>query len=165
MRNKMCLSVILSVVCVVGCGGPVDENSHKIAQWAIDAGGKLTIADHTLNFSSMEDLPADAFGITGVDLQGTKIKNEDLEQLVELKSIRYLGLHSTTIDDAAISTIVKLKSLERLELSNTLITDKGLKQLDGLPKLRKLYISNTAATQEGVDALKKKLQNCEVMYF
>jgi Leucine-rich repeat (LRR) protein len=76
-------------------------------------------------------------GLTGLDLQGTRITDAGVESLARLAQLTTLSLARTAISDKAVLALARLKRLERLDLSDTQVTPDALDRLRTLlPKCR-----------------------------
>ena len=65
-----------------------------------------------------------------LDLSGTKITDEGLEQLESLSSLEELKLDNTSIGDTGMEYVAKIPNLKRLFIGDTKVSDAGLKQLE-----------------------------------
>jgi hypothetical protein len=124
-----------------------------------------------------------------LNLSNTKITDAGLEQITKLERIKFLYLFNTEITDAGVAHLKELPRLEVLCLDRTQITDVGLKTLEELPRLERLHVHSRAPitdagleslkkhtrlfelrvggpniTEQGVEALRKALPNCQVVY-
>jgi hypothetical protein len=71
--------------------------------------------------------------IVGVDLRFARIADEEVKQLLELKSLQALDLSNNQfLTDAGLSELKEFRDLRTLNLDYTRITDKGLKELKGI---------------------------------
>ena len=142
-----------------GCsGGDTPESSSAAAQWVLQIGGKLHVAGKTQEMKSSGDLPAEPFRIEKITLNDTKVKDDDLEKLAGLKSLRSLSLYRTDVGDNALAHVAAIPNLEELELSYTRVTDQGLPRLKDLRRLNKLYLygTNATVTDDGVKSLQQE---------
>jgi hypothetical protein len=64
-----------------------------------------------------------------VDLNGTKINDNDLKRLIVLKKLKALNLNNTNITDEAIPIINEMKTLIDIQVNGTKITNEGWKKL------------------------------------
>ncbi len=104
----------------------------------------------------------DMKNLQSLDLSGTAVTDADLQQLGNLNGLQSLTLWNTTITDAGLGHLKDLKALKWLDLSGTVVTDKGLELLKGLNNLQKLHVEKTKVTGAGSDSLKKSLPNCGI---
>jgi hypothetical protein len=87
----------------------------------------------------------------------------DLDELCELRSLRYLVLPNTAITDNGVRTVSKLKWLTLLTLHRSSITDRGLRHLESMSNLRVLHLVECLnITDEGVARLQRALPNCVI---
>ncbi len=119
-------------------------------------------------------------------LDSTNLTDAGLEQLSTMDSLKRISITRTKVTDAGMATLGSMRQLEVLSLEGTTITDVGVTSLAVLPKLRELDVSNSSVTDAGmarfaecrsleklmlrgtkvsgeaVEALQKRLPNCEV---
>jgi len=119
------------------------EEQEKTISEIQNSGGKVIIDEKS------PDKP-----VIGVDLYGTKVTDNELEQLKELTQLQTLALLGNQVTDAGVQHLIGLTQLQTLNLARTQVTDAGLAQLKGLTKLRMLYLSNTQVTDSGLEHLK-----------
>lgn len=100
--------------------------------------------------------------IAWLNLANTKITDDGLAQLEELKNLRRLHLEKTAIGDAGLAHLKGLSELRYLNLYGTKVTDAGLANLKGLANLEKLYLWQTAVTDAGAADLQKALPNLQI---
>lgn len=96
---------------------------------------------------------AKAPSLEELDLSHTRVTDEGLPHLEDLRHLRTLDLPVTSISDAGLKHIGKLTSLEKLSLGATRISDAGLAHLENLNRLRELDISWTPVTDAGLARL------------
>lgn len=157
--------VVLIVCLATGCGSPPsDEASVRVSHWAVEHGGKVTVAGKTRELERTDQLPQPPFAIEKVVFNGTKLTDDELIELNlhELSRLKNLGLHSTHITDEGLDAIVKIGTLTDLELSNTEITDAGLAKLGDMRQLKTLYLYNNAITPDAVGRLQTRLPDCKI---
>ncbi len=75
-----------------------------------------------------------------------------------------LKLNSTRVADEDLVQLPDIKNLKRIDLQSTAITDAGLKYLEPVSSLTFVDVSATGVTEEGVERLRKALPNVEVRY-
>ena len=150
----------------VGCSGGSDppESSSAAAQWVLQLGGKLHVAGKKQEMKSSGDLPSGPYQIEKISLNETKVKDDDLEKLAGLNSLRSLSLYRTEVGDNALTHIAAIPNLEELELSYTRVTDQGLLRLKDLKRLNKLHLYGTsgAVTDDGVKNLQQECPKLKV---
>jgi len=100
--------------------------------------------------------------IASLNLARTKVTDDGLKSIENLKNLRRLHLENTKIGDAGLSHLKNLSNLEYLNLYATHVTDSGLSELEGLKNLRALYLWQTKVTPDGAEKLKKALPQCQV---
>jgi len=102
-------------------------------------------------------------------LNKTKVRGRDalskLSKLTELKDVRLEGL---LITDDDLNGLIECRSVEKIWLRDNRITDKGLEILAQMKWLRELGLAydnpETAITPAGVEHLRKALPNCNIVY-
>jgi hypothetical protein len=97
-----------------------------------------------------------------LNLARTKVSDDGLKAVENLKNLRRLHLENTKITDAGLTHLKNLTNLEYLNLYGTQVTDSGVSELEGLKNLRALYLWQTKVTPDGVEKLKKALPQCQV---
>ena len=129
--------------------------------------------------------------LQNLQLSGGSISDADLEAITHLKHLRTLQFKSCNLNisgftildslpslkflrtrgcefaDVAsiVKTISSLTRLATLDLNGNLqVTDRELHHLHSLTKLSGIDLTGTSITPAGVDALKKALPNCNVIY-
>jgi len=101
--------------------------------------------------------------VQSVVLGGPRVNDSHLMHLIGLTNLTALNLKDTQISDAGLEYVSELTKLKTLNLSGTKVSNNGLKHLRSLAYLEVLDLSNTSVTSEGCSALKKVLQDCEIM--
>jgi serine/threonine protein kinase len=146
---------------------------------ALALAGKVTYraGNRDAEIRSKNELPAEAFHLTGIDLSDTgandadlarlgavpeldflrlsrtQVGNGGLAHLSGLGSLRVLALDSTRVSDAGLAHLSKLTGLVDLELSNTSVTDAGLAHLEKLTGMQVLNLGRTRVTDAGLAQL------------
>ncbi len=156
--------LFLFLAITVGCSSEEKPTSTdlRFAEVILEKGGKFTI-DNLREIKRLDQLPERDFEITGVDFNGTKINDVDLEAISGLRNIQVLGLHSTFITDQSMLAIKNFSKLKELEISYTQITNESVQYLIQLKNLKKLFISGTEIIDDGLGRLKTELPNCKLI--
>lgn len=76
-------------------------------------------------------------------------------------AVQYLQLSASRVTNDSLAHLAHLTGLRVLWLYDTRISDTGLVHLHGLAGLRVLNLRSTLASRGGIDALQKKLPQCE----
>jgi Ran GTPase-activating protein (RanGAP) involved in mRNA processing and transport len=121
--------------------------------------------------------------LTTLDLSETKVGDEAMVAIGQLKKLEDLNLWHTRITDAGLAHLVdlplkrlnlddiydvtdgsiehisKMKGLEFLHLGKTGVTDEALQGLVGLNQLRELRLDNTVVSKKAVEQLKAACPN------
>jgi len=95
----------------------------------------------------------DQGGVRAVELQYTKLKDEDLVHLKGLPRLEVVNLTFTRVTDDGLEHLKELKTLKLVNLDETRITDEGLKHLAALPRLEVLSLNATQITSAGLEHL------------
>jgi len=123
---------------------------RDIAEWAIRRGGRVILEGSRAPYSDMLSLPPGEIHITGIDLVGTLINADELEQISTLTDLKELHLPGPSWNPASgsrldanaqLKFIAGLKNLEKLSfslhfLTNVNVQDKGIDLLTGVTNLR-----------------------------
>ena len=90
-----------------------------------------------------------------LDLDNTKLVDDDLKHVQGFKKLRILSLQENPITDAGLKHIKGLTTLENLALTKTKVTGKGLDSIAGMTKLQTLNLSHCNIGDEGLKNLVK----------
>lgn len=91
-----------------------------------------------------------AHRLSVVNLDGSRVSDDDLKHFEGIKSLRRLYLNGTSITAAGMTHLRGLPNLEILELRETGLGDSGLAHLEDLSSLRSLYLSETRVGDAGL---------------
>jgi hypothetical protein len=97
-----------------------------------------------------DDFFADA---KSVDLSGTEVRDDDLQDLDELPDLEFLGLNGTRITDGGLVHVGELRRLRMLGLTSSAISDAGLSHLRGLTRIEMLFIAYNPISDAGIEKL------------
>ncbi|MEM9942160.1 MAG: hypothetical protein AAF939_11285 [Planctomycetota bacterium] len=97
-----------------------------------------------------------------LNLANTEITDEGLGAIASLPLTK-LHLEKTKIGDEGLKHLLNMKQLEYLNLYDTQVTDQGIQQLEKLPSLKKLYVWKSKVTPVGMDQLKKAKPDLEIV--
>jgi hypothetical protein len=100
--------------------------------------------------------------VVGIQCGRTAAGDAHVALIAEYPSLRAVGLQHTRITDKALSYFKKLPHLESLDLVGTSITDAGLAHLVDITWLEFLHLEGTHLTKPAVEALRRRLPNCEI---
>ncbi|MEM6365455.1 MAG: hypothetical protein AAF745_13595 [Planctomycetota bacterium] len=95
---------------------------------------------------SFQQLP----GLLDVAINGNKITDECINDLVKIRHLRSLNLSSTTISPAGISKLRASTTLQHLTLYGGSVTDEHLVGLTGFPNLQSLQIIRAPISDNGL---------------
>jgi eukaryotic-like serine/threonine-protein kinase len=145
---------------------PSTDLDRAVAQWALaEMGGAVTIsvADETRTVKNADDLPQEAFRLTGLDLMNKKqVADASLQRLQGLKHLGDLEISGTSITDAGIEKFQDLDTLWKLQLNYTSVTNDGLKRVGQLKNLRELWLAGNPVDDSGLEHL-RNLTNLQVL--
>ncbi|MFT5413299.1 MAG: hypothetical protein ACI9NC_006053 [Verrucomicrobiales bacterium] len=110
-------------------------------------------SDLTAGDQRLANLASLAENVHSLDLNRTKITDDDLKILSGMSNLRILHLQRTKITDAALPHLSGLGQLESLNLYNTKVSDAGLPELKKLTSLQKIYLWSTQVTPDGAREL------------
>jgi Leucine-rich repeat (LRR) protein len=91
--------------------------------------------------------------LSSLVLNSNPITAAGLRRIEGLKQIADLHLAETEVSDAGLDSVAKLPKLSILNLSKTKVTDEGLKKLQSLPELANLLLDETAVTDAGLKTI------------
>jgi Leucine-rich repeat (LRR) protein len=100
---------------------------------------------------------------TQADLMFERIRDDDLEFLVDFASLHHLHLNQAPISDQGLVHLRGLRNLDSLNLWGTPVGDAGLAHLEGLGNLRELLLVGTRVTDAGLEHL-RELRNLTSLY-
>ncbi len=89
----------------------------------------------------------------GISLDGTVVRDADLQQIGGLRGLVYVDLSNTRISDEGLKGLARLVNLETLNLNNTNITDEGIQHLRGMRRLTTLSLRNTRITDAALEVI------------
>tara|TARA_B100000902_G_C27312007_1_gene919002 strand:- start:1496 stop:2341 length:846 start_codon:yes stop_codon:yes gene_type:complete len=98
-----------------------------------------------------------------LNLRDTKITNAGIINIKGMKDLKRLHLERTNVDDGCIDYLAGLQELEYLNLYSTKVSDLGLSKLKDLKNLKKLYLWQTNVTNEGVKQLETALPDLKIV--
>ncbi|MGQ0633765.1 MAG: leucine-rich repeat domain-containing protein [Planctomycetaceae bacterium] len=98
-----------------------------------------------------------------LNLRGTDITDAGLTAIASRKGLVRLHLEKTKITDKGLEPLKGLENLEYLNLYGTEITDVGLAHLEGLKKLKSLYLWQTKVTDDGVKRLQEAIPGLKII--
>jgi hypothetical protein len=88
--------------------------------------------------------------VVEVNLNRTKVKDQDLDHLSGFTAMTDLSLEETAIGDDGLRRLSGLKALVWLNLYRTRVGDDGLANLEGLTRLEHLPLGETRVTDAGL---------------
>ncbi|MEZ5943085.1 MAG: hypothetical protein R3C18_16960 [Planctomycetaceae bacterium] len=103
--------------------------------------------------------------IVSLDFTGTKVTDEDLNELTLCENLKILSLRNTQITDDGLRLVGLSTNLQLLILSGTNISDAGIDHLWTLGKLRFVALDNTAVTNVALEKIQRfeSLEGVSVM--
>lgn len=100
----------------------------------------------------------DRYLLYRIDLSKTKVRDDDLESIAQLKHVKELNLSGTKISDAGLTHLRNAGFLTRLNLSQTAVTDKAVADLLTMDILASLDVTGSAISYEALEKLDSKLR-------
>jgi len=97
--------------------------------------------------------------------QPYKVGDAGTFSLSKMNKLTELNLHGSDITDDGIDQLVSMTNLRFLDLSATKITDASLAELSKIKSLRYLDIKGTEITTAGLKTLRKSLPGCEINFY
>jgi Leucine Rich repeat len=142
--RRACRCALLSWF--AACQAPSDDPDRQAAEAISELGGSVKWGRDEQNKAV----------ITEVGLATLPVTDRDLKRLAGLKHLKKLtlGLGGSKITNQGLAELSDLRELEHLDLSNTAISDDGLQHLKNLTGLRFLALNNSKVTGTGLQHLK-----------
>ena len=100
------------------------------------------------------ECPCEAWDSPRSTSAGSRVTDEGLAHLRELKNLTHLDLSDTRVTDAGLG-LRELKNLTHLDLCSTPVTSAGLAHLKGLTNLSALNLYDTYFTGAGSEELQR----------
>lgn len=100
--------------------------------------------------------------VTAISLANTRIGNEGLRNLVGMENLKSIRLDDTNVTDEGLIHFAQMQKLRSLKLMNTKITDQGLGHLKRCSALEYLDLTGTGVSIEGITSLKKSLPGLRI---
>jgi serine/threonine protein kinase/Leucine-rich repeat (LRR) protein len=126
---------------------------EKLLTWIWDQGGIVQVRSsdgHTIQVTALDQLPDEPVEIVMIELDGSGVKDNELEQLKKAPALVQLSLADTKITDQGLKALDKLTNLTRLDLSRTNVKGTGIAHLANLSELRELSLDNTQVTDQAI---------------
>lgn len=92
--------------------------------------------------------------IARLDLGGTRITDDIINQLAQLPNLTILKLDNTSITGSSIAALSNLKHLKSINLTRTKFKEIYLDKLERFPKLKNVYLYKTGIDKTGMELLK-----------
>jgi len=165
MKSLIMATTIVCVFLAV-LAQPIIEarRQQRLLDHAARLGAKFTLLGSVSRESSLGrfllaifDASYDRFQLYGLDFSGTNLRDDELEQVVQINHIKQLNLDGTHISDTAFRHLDKLKFLARLDLGHTTVTNKGIAHLRNRRSLASLRVVGTKVSYEALDRLDAEL--------
>jgi hypothetical protein len=99
----------------------------------------------------------DRYHLYGLDVSGTRLTDDDLAALTQVRHIKELNLAGTQITDAAVRHLQSMEYLTKLDVSGTQLTNEGVKGLSSLVNLSSLRVVDTEINYDALEALYEAL--------
>lgn len=103
--------------------------------------------------------------LTALDLANTRTHDFAIDTIVECcPNLERLNLAGTRITDQAILKLQNLKHLQKLKIAGTNITDKYIDKLMTLKDLQKISMSNTRVSPKKLSELRRAKPGCKFVF-
>lgn len=171
LARIVCVLIGLLLVCA-GCGSGTMSQSESDAREALRGLGAMTVLDmdgvHVGTISlvspSVQDKMEQAIPLVArtpyvshLDLTGTNITDEQMDEIAGLSKLRSLVLSQTGITDAGLKKIASL-GLDTLYVNDTPLTSASAPVIAGMSKLKILEVSGDLAADLAPLAELEKLE-------
>lgn len=138
---------------------------REAAEWIIRKHGRVMVNGGRQPLASLGELPKGDLQVTGVDLTGTVLAPNELNNLAGLQHVRELflpgsaftpGAGSRLEGNAELKVIAGFTQLERLQFSLHFlpyfnVTDAGFANFNGLTNLKELRCAQCRVSKRGLD--------------
>ncbi len=88
-----------------------------------------------------------------LNLERTKVTNEGMKMIGQLRKIRVLYLNNTEVGDEGIEALASLSDLSYLNVIGTKVSDGSLATLGSMKALENLYLTNTSVSSKAIAEL------------
>jgi mono/diheme cytochrome c family protein len=107
-----------------------------------------------------------AFGdqVFWLDAGGLVLPDTFYGQLIKLKNLERLFLNGTNVKDVDLEAVATLKKLMYLNLFNTEVTNQGSDKLKSLPSLQRVFLGDTQVSKDGAKRLAESRESLSVVY-
>lgn len=140
-------------------------------EWLADAKGTIKVPkgksiqlevakEQDVDFALLKRIPPQI--LDSMDLSQTKVKDEDLANVIRFTKLKEIDLSDTNVTNKALEHLSSIKSLRKIWLDNTHVDDEALASLAALGKLQKLSLKDCNITDAGIDKLRASLNNCKI---
>jgi Leucine-rich repeat (LRR) protein len=177
--------------CKIEWDGPTIEptlilsSDRTAAEWVLGLGGTVQINGVEKDLRTADELPAEHFVLTSVDLRknehvtdeslanlkdcrhlwslqldGTGVRADGLRHLAGCKSLMSLFLNATGVGNAELAVIKDFTNLTALFLNDAVVTDDGLAQLKDWTRLWQIGLYGAPVSEKGI----AHLRGCKNMY-
>lgn len=100
--------------------------------------------------------------IISIDMGNSKVKDDDLKNLIQFPHLQKLHLQNIAVGDEGVKQLRGLHYLDVLNLSGTKVSSQTLDEVSGWKNLKKLYLYNTVVSEESVKSLKNAHPELEI---
>lgn len=133
-----------------------DNPDAHAAAWVLRNSGSVrvpSVLGGHFEINSVDQLPRDAFHVSGVGLSHAPVDDADLQHFAKLGRLEHLVLNSTAVSDAGLAHLSRLPALTHLELNDTTVSDHGCSVLRGMVRLQMLKMRGTRISDAGIRLL------------
>jgi hypothetical protein len=130
--------------------------NRQLAAWILALGGTATVADSSgdKEIRGAEELPENMY-LTGVNLAGYSIRDEDLERLSGATALWRLMADGRQLSESGVARLAHFQGLRELSLNDLQIDDDGIRRLAELTDLTSLDVTGTHVSKAGFEQLAK----------
>ncbi len=147
LRDVALLVVAIVLVCA-GCGDTGSRSKQS----------KEQVFTHLRSLGVEVIEPGSLYSISRTDFSiiggYSKVGNDDVKLLKNVKNVSYVVLAGTEVSDEIIDTLAGMPKLSYLDLSYTKITGKGFKSLAKLKDLDRINLSGCKIGKESLEELR-----------
>lgn len=141
-------------------GAKAEYNSWDDTRIRVD----LSFTDTDKLDTAIAQLGALGDQIFWLDAGGLTLPQSFYDQVAKLKNVERLYLNGTNIRDADLEVVAKLTKLTYLNLFNTQITNKGSEALKSLPNLQKVFLGETEVSKAAAKRLAETRDGLSVIH-
>jgi uncharacterized membrane protein len=124
----------------------------------------FNLSENSITSQHIETLMQIEEQLIWLSLSNSKVNDENLIKIGQLKNLMKLNLSKNKISDKGLSYLSELKNLESLNLYETNVSHALLLIVPKLTKLKRLYLSGSNATEDIINQLKKENSKLKIVF-